>query len=115
MGNALDADIMHKGAQLFVGTHDFSSFRDSHCQAKSPIRTILNAKVERNQDEIRFIIEGRSFLHHQVRNLMGTLKLLGQGRFSLDNVKTILESKDRTKAGPTAPPQGLYLMWIKYL
>ncbi len=114
VGNSLDADIMNKGAQLFIGTHDFSSFRDSHCQAKSPIRTILNAYVKKNQDEIRFIVQGRSFLHHQVRNLMGTLKLLGQGRFCLDDVKRILESKDRTKAGPTAPPQGLYLMWINY-
>jgi tRNA pseudouridine38-40 synthase len=110
----LNLSLMHEGAQIFVGQHDFSSFRDSDCQAKSPFRTIDKAKVEKEGEEIRIIFEGKSFLHHQVRNMVGTLKLLGQGRFSLSDVENILKAKDRKKAGPTAPSEGLYLMWIDY-
>ena len=114
VGYMLDEEIMHKGAQLLVGQHDFSSFRDSDCQAKSPFKTITKANVTKQGEEIRIIFEGKSFLHHQVRNMVGTLKLLGHGRFSLNDIKEILSAKDRTKAGPTAPPEGLYLMWIDY-
>ncbi len=114
VGYVLDADIMHQGAQMLVGHHDFSSFRDSDCQAKSPFKTITKASVTRQGEEIRIIFEGKSFLHHQVRNMVGTLKLLGHGMFSLKDIQTILEAKDRKKAGPTAPPEGLYLMWIDY-
>jgi tRNA pseudouridine38-40 synthase len=114
VGNQMDANLMHEGAQFFVGTHDFSSFRDSDCQAKSPIKTIIKASVQKAGDEIRFIFEGRSFLHHQVRNMVGTLKLLGHGKLNIHDIKRILDAKDRTKAGQTAPPQGLYLMWINY-
>ena len=111
---------MRKAAEHLLGHHDFSTFRDSNCQAKSPMRTLDFLEIkERAYDhiggkEIRIIVEGKSFLHHQVRNMAGTLALVGQGKWEPNDVKKALEAKHRTAGGPTAPSHGLYLVKIDY-
>ena len=110
----LDVAAMQKGAQHLVGRHDFSTFRDSLCQAKSPIRTLDTLDVTRVGEEIHIEARARSFLHHQVRNMAGTLKLVGLGQWSPDDVATALEARDRRAGGPTAPAEGLYLVEIQY-
>ncbi len=111
---ALDADAMAAGAALLVGHHDFTSFRASECQAASPEKTLDKLEVRRSGEEIQVIAEARSFLHHQVRNIVGTLKLVGQGRWPAARVAKALAAKDRSAAGPTAPPDGLYLTNVTY-
>ncbi len=110
----LDVEKMREGAKFLLGNHDFSSFRAAKCQAKSPIKTLDKMDIEQNGENITFYVEARSFLHHQVRNMVGTLKMVGDGHLKPEDIKNILESKDRTKAGPTAPAQGLYLSKIMY-
>jgi tRNA pseudouridine38-40 synthase len=110
----LNAAAMHDAAQVLVGKHDFSTFRASLCQAQSPVKTLTRLSVSRAGEEIDIIAEARSFLHHQVRNMVGTLRLVGEGKWSRDDVRAALEAHDRTKGGPTAPPQGLYLTGVKY-
>jgi tRNA pseudouridine38-40 synthase len=110
----LDAASMHAAAQLLVGQHDFSTFRASLCQAKSPVKTLDRLDVARRGTEIEIIAEARSFLHHQVRNIVGTLRLVGEGKWSPADVRRALEARDRAKGGPTAPPDGLYLTWVGY-
>lgn len=116
----LDVAAMKAGAQYLLGHHDFTSFRDSQCQAKTPNRTLDRLDIEtlaydeKGGTEIRFYAEGRSFLHHQVRNMVGTLALVGEGKWQPNDVRTALEARDRTKAGPTAPSDGLYLMRVDY-
>ena len=110
----LDVEKMREGAKFLLGNHDFSSFRATKCQAKSPIKTLDKIDIEQNGENITFYVEARSFLHHQVRNMVGTLKMVGDGHLKPEDIKNILESKDRTKAGPTAPAQGLYLSKIMY-
>lgn len=110
----LDIEKMRQGAEHLLGNHDFTSFRAAACQAKSPIKTLDRLDIEQDGDEIRFIVEARSFLHHQVRNMVGTLKLVGNGQILPDDVKKILEAKDRTKSGPNAPACGLYLNKVVY-
>jgi tRNA pseudouridine38-40 synthase len=110
----LDAEAMHEAAQVLVGRHDFTSFRAAECQAKSPEKTLSHLAVQRRGDEIHITAQARSFLHHQVRNMVGTLKLVGEGRWTAADVKAALEKKDRSAAGPTAPPEGLYLMRVDY-
>ena len=105
---------MREGAKYLLGHHDFSSFRAAACQAKSPIKTLDKLDIEVCGEEIRFIVEARSFLHHQVRNMVGTLKMVGDGHLQPDDVKRILEAKDRKAAGPTAPACGLYLSKVVY-
>jgi tRNA pseudouridine38-40 synthase len=97
-----------------LGKHDFSTFRASLCQAQSPIKTLDRLSIHRVGEEIQVIVEARSFLHHQVRNFVGTLRLVGEGKWSKDDVKAALEAKDRAKGGPTAPPDGLYLTRVSY-
>ncbi len=111
----LDAETMQKSAQFLLGEHDFSTFRDSECQAKTPKRTLDRLDVLKISDE-EIIIEAEalSFLHHQVRNMVGTLALVGEGKWSAEDVRAALEAKDRTKGGPTAPACGLYLVRIDY-
>ncbi len=111
----LAAEAMHEGARQLVGHHDFSTFRDSLCQAKSPVKTLDALEVSRAGDEIRIEARARSFLHHQVRNMVGTLELVGLGRWRADDVARALAARDRRAGGPTAPPQGLYLVAIDYL
>jgi tRNA pseudouridine38-40 synthase len=110
----LDAAAMHVAAQVLVGRHDFTTFRASLCQAKSPVKTLDRLDVTVADEEIRVTAQARSFLHHQVRNMVGTLKLVGEGKWSADDVARALAARDRTKGGPTAPPSGLYLMEVTY-
>lgn len=110
----LDAAAMHEAAQRLVGSHDFSSFRAAMCQAKSPLKTLTEMSVARNGDDIDIEVEARSFLHNQVRIMVGTLKQVGEGKWSADDVSQALEAKDRAAAGPTAPPDGLYLVGVGY-
>lgn len=110
----LDAEAMNAAAQLFVGRHDFSAFRAAECQAASPVRTIDSIAVTRSGSEIRLNVRARSFLHNQVRILTGTLKLVGEGRWSERQVAVALASRDRSHGGPTAPPFGLYLTGVVY-
>ena len=114
VGPGLDAEAMQQAAQALVGKHDFSSFRDTLCQAKSPVKTLDALEVARNGDEIRIEARARSFLHHQVRNMVGTLKLVGAGKWDRSDVRKALEARDRRAAGPTAPPEGLYLVRVIY-
>jgi len=113
-GPPLDAGAMHEAAQVLLGKHDFSTFRDSLCQAKSPVKTLNRLDVTRDGEEIHIVAEARSFLHHQVRNMVGTLKLVGEGKWTKAQVTEALEAKDRTRGGPTAPPDGLYLTEVRY-
>jgi tRNA pseudouridine38-40 synthase len=110
----LDADAMHEAAQRLVGQHDFSSFRAAMCQAKSPVKTLTSLNVTRRGEDIEIDVEARSFLHNQVRIMVGTLKHVGEGKWSADDVAAALEAKDRAEAGVTAPPDGLYLMGVEY-
>jgi tRNA pseudouridine38-40 synthase len=110
----LDADAMHEAAQTLIGHHDFTSFRAKDCQASSPMRTLDRLDVYRVGDEIHINTEARSFLHHQVRNFTGTLKRVGDGKWSPRDVWTALEACDRAAAGETAPAEGLYLMEVGY-
>ncbi len=110
----LDAEAMHEAAQGLVGAHDFTSFRASLCQAKSPLKTLDRLAVERVGDEVRVHAAARSFLHHQVRNMVGTLELVGIGKWTAADVTRALEARDRSKAGPTAPPDGLYFVSARY-
>jgi tRNA pseudouridine38-40 synthase len=105
---------MQEGARHLVGRHDFSTFRDSLCQAKSPVKTLDGLAVSRLGDEIRIEARARSFLHRQVRNMVGTLQLVGLGRWPPDAIAAALAACDRRAGGPTAPPDGLYLVEIRY-
>ena len=110
----LDAAAMHEAARELVGHHDFTSFRASECQAKSPVKTLDRLDVTRMGEEIEIAAEARSFLHHQVRNMVGTLKLVGEGKWRAADVGRALEARDRSAAGPTAPADGLYLVAVRY-
>ena len=110
----LDVEAMHEAAQRLVGHHDFTSFRSIECQAQSPMKTLDKLDVIRVGDEIRFEVASRSFLHHQVRNMVGTLKRVGDGKWTADKVTEILQARDRCVAGPTAPAYGLYLTGVSY-
>ncbi|MDP6603859.1 MAG: tRNA pseudouridine(38-40) synthase TruA [Rhodospirillales bacterium] len=110
----LDANAMDRAARVLVGRHDFTSFRASVCQAASPIRTLDELGVERAGDELRVRARARSFLHHQIRNVTGTLRLVGEGRWTGDDVAAALRAHDRAAAGPTAPACGLYLESVGY-
>lgn len=110
----LDVEKMRAGASYLLGHHDFSSFRAAACQAKSPLKTLDKLDIEARGDEIIFTVEARSFLHHQVRNMVGTLKMVGDGHLQPEDVKRILEARDRSAAGPTAPACGLYLSKVIY-
>ena len=110
----LDIAAMRGGAAHLVGHHDFSTFRDSLCQAKSPVKTLDALEISRAGEEIHIEARARSFLHHQVRNMVGTLKLVGLGRWKPDDVARALAARDRRAGGPTAPADGLYLVAVGY-
>ncbi len=110
----LNVKKMNKAAKLLVGTHDLSTFRATGCQAKSPIKTINKAYFKQNGDEISFFIEAPSFLYHQVRNIVGTLILVGEEKWSINDFKQAIQAKNRNKGGKTAPAHGLYLQDVKY-
>ena len=110
----LDARAMHEAAQRLLGKHDFTTFRSTECQAKSPEKTLDQLDVVRDGDEIRLIVSARSFLHSQVRSMAGSLALVGEGKWSADDLKAALDARDRARCGPLAPPDGLYLMRVDY-
>jgi tRNA pseudouridine38-40 synthase len=110
----LDAEVMHEAAQRLVGHHDFTSFRSALCQARSPQKTLDRMVVRRKDDTIELFASARSFLHHQVRNMVGTLKLVGEGKWPVDSIEQIIASRSRSAAGPTAPAEGLCLMAVDY-
>jgi tRNA pseudouridine38-40 synthase len=110
----LDAGAMHTAAQRLIGLHDFTTFRSTECQAKSPVKTIDKLDVVRDGGEIRISISARSFLHNQVRSIAGSLALVGEGRWSADNLAAALEAKNRAACGPVAPACGLYLVRVDY-
>tara|TARA_R110000782_G_scaffold53327_8_gene113632 strand:+ start:644 stop:1381 length:738 start_codon:yes stop_codon:yes gene_type:complete len=110
----LDVDAMAAAARVLVGHHDFTSFRATHCQANSPVKTLDVLDVTRAGEEIHFRAHARSFLHHQVRNMVGSLKWVGEGRWTDRDIKAALDARDRAAGGPTAPPDGLYLTDVGY-
>lgn len=105
---------MHEAAQRLIGHHDFTTFRDSQCQARSPEKSLDRADVIRAGEEIELWFEARSFLHRQVRSMTGTLVEAGLGKMSADDVAAALAAKDRARCGPVAPADGLYLMRVDY-
>jgi len=110
----LDAGVMHEAAQVLVGRHDFTTFRAAQCQADSPVKTLDRIAVVREEDEIRITVSARSFLHNQVRSIAGSLKLVGEGRWTAGDLRAALEACDRSACGPVAPPEGLYLTAVDY-
>ena len=110
----LDAAAMHEAAQYLVGHHDFTTFRAADCQAKSPLKTLDRLDVSRYGEEIEIHAEARSFLHHQVRSMVGSLKFVGDGKWQPRDVKSALDAKDRSACGVVSPPHGLYLMSVSY-
>ncbi|SDH07123.1 tRNA pseudouridine(38-40) synthase TruA [Roseospirillum parvum] len=113
-GGRLDAEAMAEAATHLLGRHDFTSFRASQCQADSPLRTLDGLSVRAVEGGLEIRAWARSFLHHQVRNMVGTLKLVGQGKLAPGEVAIILAARDRARAGPTAPPEGLYFAGALY-
>lgn len=114
----LSLDAMRKGAAFLVGHHDFTTFRSTMCQSASPVKTLDEIRIEAikipHGQEFRFHLRARSFLHNQVRSIVGTLERVGAGAWSPDQVKTALEARDRAACGPVCPPQGLYLCGVGY-
>jgi tRNA pseudouridine38-40 synthase len=110
----LDANAMHQAAQRLVGKHDFTTFRSTECQAKSPVKTLDVLAVERNGEEINVSAKARSFLHNQVRSMVGSLVAVGEGKWSADDLGKALNARDRAACGQVAPPDGLYLMKVDY-
>jgi tRNA pseudouridine38-40 synthase len=110
----LDADAMHAAAQLLVGLHDFTTFRSAHCQSDSPVKTLDRLSVRRDQDEVLVEAAARSFLHHQVRSMVGCLALVGQGQWTAADLGAALAAKDRAALGLNAPPEGLYFVAARY-
>ena len=105
---------MQRGAEYLLGEHDFTSFRAGNCNAKSPIRTMDRVEIIKRNDFLNFEFEGKGFLKHMVRNFVGTLVYVGKNKISADQVKIILEARDRKVAGPTAPSHGLCLIKVEY-
>lgn len=110
----LDVDAMQTAAQYLVGRHDFTTFRSAHCQAESPLRTLDQLDVERRGDRVLIHAAARSFLHHQVRSMVGCLALVGQGRWRPEQVREVLAARDRSRLGLNAPPDGLYFTGAVY-
>jgi tRNA pseudouridine38-40 synthase len=110
----LDVAAMHAAAQRLVGKHDFTTFRSTECQAKSPVKTLDRLDVMRDGDEVRIDTSARSFLHNQVRSMVGSLVLVGDGKWSGDDLAGVLAARNRAACGPVAPPEGLYLVKVDY-
>ena len=110
----LDADAMHAAAQLILGKHDFTTFRAAECQAKSPVKNLDHFSVSRQGEMVVVSARARSFLHHQVRSMVGSLKLVGEGKWTGADFRGALDARDRSRCGPLAPPDGLYLTKVSY-
>ena len=110
----LDVDAMHEAAQRLVGKHDFTTFRSTECQATSPVKTLDRLDVERIDERVHVFASARSFLHNQVRSMVGSLVVVGEGKWSADDLARALAAADRNACGPVAPPDGLYLMRVDY-
>lgn len=110
----LDVEAMVEAAAVLVGTHDFTTFRSVHCQSASPIKTLDVLTIERVGEEVRIHAEARSFLHHQVRSMVGCLAMVGRGQWTVSDMRDALEAKDRTALGLNAPPEGLYFVGADY-
>ncbi|MGH6791327.1 MAG: tRNA pseudouridine(38-40) synthase TruA [Methyloceanibacter sp.] len=110
----LDADVMHAAAQVLIGHHDFTTFRSTECQAPSPMKTLDRLAVSRHGEEVRIEASARSFLHNQVRSMVGSLKLVGDGKWTASDLEKALQARDRSACGPVAPSCGLYLMKVDY-
>jgi tRNA pseudouridine38-40 synthase len=110
----LDIDAMQDAANLLLGWHDFTTFRSADCQAKSPMKTLERIEITREGDHVLFGVSARSFLHNQVRSMVGTLKKVGEGKWPSSRVGEVLEARDRKACGPVAPPGGLYLVKVDY-
>jgi tRNA pseudouridine38-40 synthase len=105
---------MHRAAQRLIGRHDFTTFRDTECQAKSPEKTLDQLDVVRDGTAVNIVTSARSFLHSQVRSMVGSLLWVGEGRWSADDLAAALAARNRTACGPVAPPEGLYLLRVDY-
>jgi tRNA pseudouridine38-40 synthase len=114
VGRPLDAEAMHGAAQRLVGRHDFTTFRATECQAKSPVKTLERLDVARGGEELNVTAVARSFLHHQVRSMVGSLVHVGEGKWSAGDLAAALAARDRARCGQVAPPQGLYLVRVEY-
>jgi tRNA pseudouridine38-40 synthase len=110
----LDTAAMHAAAQRLVGKHDFTTFRSTECQAKSPVKTLQQLDVARDGEEVTVLAAARSFLHNQVRSMVGSLVMVGEGKWTADDLARALQARDRTACGQVAPPDGLYLMQVDY-
>jgi tRNA pseudouridine38-40 synthase len=110
----LNVEAMHEAAQRLIGKHDFTTFRSTECQAKSPVKTLDRLEVTRDGDEVHIETSARSFLHNQVRSMVGSLALVGDGKWSTDDLAAALAARNRAACGPVAPPDGLYLVSVDY-
>jgi tRNA pseudouridine38-40 synthase len=110
----LDTQAMHAAAQRLVGKHDFTTFRSTECQAKSPVKTLQQLDVARDGEEVTVLAAARSFLHNQVRSMVGSLVMVGEGKWTADDLARALQARNRTACGQVAPPDGLYLMQVDY-
>ncbi len=115
IASALDAEAMHQAAQILVGLHDFTTFRSVNCQSESPVKTLDRLDVRREGDHIIVEAAARSFLHHQVRSMVGCLAYVGRGKWHAQDLQAALDAKDRQKLAENAPPEGLYFMRAEYL
>ena len=114
IGRPLSIEAMQRAANLMIGQHDFSTFRAQHCQSKSPIKTLDFLTIEKQDELILFHVQARSFLYHQVRNMVGTLSLVGYGKWSIEDFANAFAARDRNAGGPTAPSHGLYFIQASY-
>ena len=110
----LEANAMHEAAQVLMGNHDFTTFRAAACQAQSPVKTLDRIDVSRYGELIEIRCDARSFLHNQVRSMVGSLKLVGEGKWRTGDLKAALDAADRSRCGPVSPPDGLYLLKVEY-
>ena len=111
---ALDVEKMKEAASYLVGKHDFSSFRDSQCQSNSSVKTLDEVRIEQSGNLIEIYVSAKSFLHHMVRNITGTLKFVGEGKWKPEKMRDIIEARKRCAGGPTAPAHGLYFIKVDY-
>jgi len=110
----LNVEAMHEAAQRLIGKHDFTTFRSTECQAKSPVKTLDTLDVTRDGEDVHIKTSARSFLHNQVRSMVGSLALVGDGKWSAGDLAAALAARDRAACGPVAPPEGLYLVSVDY-